>query len=223
MERNEAVFKQQRASEGQRYRSLSLIATQSAILFVFWLLLSGHYDVKHIVMGAILACLVAILTNDLFYSVFYPEGSPKGREKGSLLFIFLCWLRLLAYVPWLLYNIIVANLRVAYLVLHPRMPINPSLLLFGAGLQRDISRVTLANSITLTPGTVTVSMEDGAYLVHVLEPKVAEKPLLGKIQNKVGAVFGERREPPPSFLWSHSIPPPIWGMIAGCRIPDNVD
>jgi multicomponent Na+:H+ antiporter subunit E len=216
-------MKQREQSAESRFRRPSFVVVQFIILFAFWLLLSGHYDIKHVVMGVVAALIVTLLTCDLFYSIFFLRGISDSSEKGGLLFVILCFVRILAYIPWLLYQIIIANLRVAYLVLNPRMPINPHFLFFGTGLRRSISLVTLANSITLTPGTVTVDLKEGSLLVHVLEPRVAQKPLLGRVQNKVGAIFGEREEPPPNFLWAHAIPSPGWDKITKQDFSDNFD
>ena len=65
-------------------------------------------------------------------------------------------MRFLLYLPWLAYQILASNIYVAYLVLHPRMPIDPSLVEFETSLQSERALVLLAQSITLTPGTVTV-------------------------------------------------------------------
>jgi len=210
------------SAEG-RSRRLAFISLQFIILFVFWLLLSGHYDAKHIVFGVVAALIVALLTYNLFYSIFFLRGVRESTENGSLIFVIFCYMRILTYIPWLLFQIIIANLRVAYLVLSPRMPINPHFLYFGTNLRRSISLVVLANSITLTPGTVTVDLKESSLLVHVLEPRVAQKPLLGRVQNKVGAIFRECKEPPPNFLWAHSIPSPGWDRIAKQELPDDLD
>jgi len=118
--------------------------------------------------------------------------------------LFQIW-RFIAYLPWLLIKIMVANLQVAYIVLHPRMPIAPALLQFQTRLQKNLARVIVANSITLTPGTITVGLNNGRYIVHVLVPSLASGILESKIQNKVGEIFMEEKEEPPSPVWAHSL------------------
>ena len=66
---------------------------------------------------------------------------------------------LLAYVPWLGWQILLASMQVAYLVLHPRMPVDPCLIYFRVNLPNLAARVILGNSITLTPGTVTIRIQ----------------------------------------------------------------
>ena len=182
-------------------KRLTCAALEFVILFVFWLILSGHYEAEHIFLGVLSAGLITFLTNDLFYFLYH-----HGRHKeidNRLIFLQL-W-RFLAYIPWLLIKIMKSNIQVAYLVLHPRMPIEPVLLQFRTRLRRSIAQVIVANSITLTPGTITVSLEDGEYIIHTLEPSSASEILEAQIQNKVGAIFMEETETPPDAHWAHSL------------------
>lgn len=182
-------------------RRLAGLALQFIILFVFWLVLSGRYEVKYISLGVLAAGLVTFLTNDL--SHFLSHRGKKGEADTK--FAFMQLLRFLLYLPWLFSRIVMANLQVAYLVLHPRMPIDPVLLQFRTRLRGKVAQVILANSITLTPGTVTVSLEDGSYVIHVLAPMSAQELVEAKMQNKVGAIFKEEKEPPPTVRWAYSI------------------
>lgn len=177
------------------------IALQFVILFIFWLLLSGRYQAKYIIIGAISAALVTFLTNDLFYFVLQ-RGERLGIKTGQ---VFLQIWRFLLYLPWLLLQIIMANVQVAYLVLHPRMPIEPVLLLFRTRMRKGIAQVTLGNSITLTPGTITTSLEDGNYIIHNLKPSLASSLVEGKMQNKVAHVYLEEEYPKPEVRWVYSL------------------
>jgi len=177
------------------------IVLQFVILFIFWLLLSGRYEAKYIILGAISAALVTFLTNDLFYFVLQ-RGERLGIKTRQ---VFLQMWRFLLYLPWLLLQIIMANLQVAYLVLHPRMPIEPVLLLFRTRMSKGIAQVTLGNSITLTPGTITTSLEDGNYIIHTLKPPLASSLVEGKMQNKIAKVYLEGKEPKPEVRWVYSL------------------
>ena len=179
-------------------RLLSIIL-QFVILFAFWLLLSGRYQVKYIIIGAISAALVTFLTNDLFYFALQ-RGEKLGIKSGQ---VFRQIWRFLLYIPWLLLQIILANVQVAYLVLHPKMPIEPVLLLFRTRMRKGMAQVTLANSITLTPGTITVSLEDGNYIIHTLKPPLASGLVDGTMQRKVARVYLEEKEPRPEVRWVH--------------------
>ncbi len=143
------------------------------ILFGFWLLLSGHYDPLHLGLGAACSLLVSALCRDLLL-----EDASLGRFVGGTV-------RFLAYLPWLLYQILVSNLDVAYRVLHPRKPLEPEIITFPTNLDTDFGRVTLANSITLTPGTVTIDIKDGEYIVHTISKASADSLRRGLFQARV--------------------------------------
>jgi multicomponent Na+:H+ antiporter subunit E len=105
--------------------------------------------------------------------------------------------KFLAYLPWLFLQIIVANLQVAWVVLHPKLPISPKLVNFKTGLKRPIAKLALANSITLTPGTVTVDVNGEDFEVHALMKSslsaLEEKDgAVGEMVDRIQSVFGEK-------------------------------
>ncbi len=103
------------------------------------------------------------------------------------------WLRFIKYIPWLLYQIFLANIHVLYLTFHPRMMelIDPRIIKFKSKLKSDMSLVTFANSITLTPGTITVYVSiDGDFKVHAID-KASGDPLPGEMEEQIGKAFGE--------------------------------
>jgi multicomponent Na+:H+ antiporter subunit E len=102
-------------------------------------------------------------------------------------------------------QIIMANLQVAYLVLHPKMPIEPVLLLFRTRMRKGIAQVTLGNSITLTPGTITASLENGKYIIHTLKPPLASGLVEGKMQGRIAKVYLEEEETKPKVRWVYSL------------------
>lgn len=143
--------------------------------FAFWLLLSGHLAPLELTLGAAAAALVTAL----------------HRREERLSAALRALPRLLAYLPWLLREIVRANLQVARLVLHPRLPIDPVLVRLEPRLEGDLALATLANSITLTPGTVTVDVDGRALVVHALTPAGAAALPAGAMARRVGRVFGE--------------------------------
>jgi len=150
-------------------------------LFGLWILLSGKFDYLHLVLGLISCAIVAYISSDLLF----PEGKPKGLSLSI-------W-RFLRYIPWILYQIWLANLHVLYLTFHPRMNelIDPQIIRFQSKLTKDLSLVTFANSITLTPGTITVSVSvNGDFKVHAID-KVSAEALPGEMEAKVARAFGE--------------------------------
>jgi multicomponent Na+:H+ antiporter subunit E len=151
------------------------------ILFGFWLLLSGHYDLFHLSLGLICSLLVAFVSDDLLIENI--SGSKRVVKTR----------RFLTYVPWLIYQIVLANLHVAYLVVNPKA-IDPRIVRFKTRLKSEFSMVTLGNSITLTPGTITMDIVDGEFYVHALSKKVADDLLGGEMERRVAHVFLEDEE-----------------------------
>lgn len=178
-----------------RLRALHL-ALECIFLYFFWVVLSGRMDAFHLLMGVACVWLAVILSSDLLYVVV---GIGSIRQKSVWLSL-LSWYRLPPYFFWLLWSIAKANFQVAYLVLHPRMPIDPVMVRFRTRLDSDISRVILANSITLTPGTVTVDVHEDRFLVHALSGGLAESLVVGDLQQRVGVVFGEQEAMPPDVV-----------------------
>jgi len=125
------------------------------ILVVFWLLLSGHYTLMLISFGVGSSALVVYLA--LRMDVVDHEGVPL--QLGGRF-----WL----YLPWLMKEILVANVAVAKVILHPKLPISPITVIFHGSQKTDIGRFIYANSITLTPGTITTGVEGQDFEIHAL-------------------------------------------------------
>jgi multicomponent Na+:H+ antiporter subunit E len=153
---------------------LRFLAT-TAVMFAFWLLLSGYLDGFHIVTGLISSMLVAYLSADLLF----PGTTPFGTRAVRMA-------RFAAYLPWLFYKIVTANFDVAYRVLHPRMPIDPRIIRFKTDLKDDMAIASLANSITLTPGTVTIeASKNGEFVVHAISKEAADELLTGEMAKRI--------------------------------------
>jgi multicomponent Na+:H+ antiporter subunit E len=112
---------------------------------------------------------------------------PSLRTVGATL------LRMAAYTPVLVWEIAKANVALAYVVLHPSLPIDPRIVEFDAAVWGDLPVTTLANSITLTPGTLTVDVSRQHFLVHALIPDAETDLLDGKLERLVRFVFYGRR------------------------------
>jgi multicomponent Na+:H+ antiporter subunit E len=183
----------ERAMTVEKAKKLGL---QFAVLFVFWVALSGKFELTYLFFGLASAALVTFVTHDLLE---FEETRPK--KKRSAVSLARAGWKLFAYFVWLAYSIVQSNLQVAYLVLHPRLPIAPGLLRFRTRLQSQVGQIILANSITLTPGTITADLHQGVYLVHTLVPEAAGSLLEAKMQSKLEEIFGEPEEPPPEIRW----------------------
>ena len=132
---------------------------------VFWLILSGHYDFFHVSLGVVSVLIVIALNWRFRYYFFFKDELFKDPEPRTglnfLRFIFI-------YIPWLIWQIIAASLQVAYVVISPRMPLDPCLIKFKTKLKKYTARAILGNSITLTPGTITIDISGDEFIVHAL-------------------------------------------------------
>ncbi len=150
---------------------------------IFWYILSGYLDLFHIGSGIICCAIVTLISGDLVFR------SDRSLTRSARTFI-----RLILSIPKLMVAILYANIDVAYRVLHPKMPINPGMITIDTPFTNDILRTSFANAITLTPGTVTVDVTGGTFIVHALVREAAEEDLLkGRdMQNSLARIFGER-------------------------------
>jgi len=150
------------------------------ILSGFWILLSGKFDAFHLTLGALSCLLVSYLSHDLLFS-----KKDEHRKPGIPI-------RFIAYIPWLLYQIVLANIHVVRLALGPKMAenVDPRIFRFKTKLKHRMAKVTFGNSITLTPGTITVFINDDEFLVHAISEKSAAG-LPGEMEERIAHVFGE--------------------------------
>ena len=152
------------------------------ILFSFWIIFSGKFDAFHLALGVVSVLIVVFWSGDYLISDY---SKSTGVRLQHLL-------RFELYVFWLVWEIIVANFQVVFIALHPNMKrlITSHMVTFDSKLKGELAKFVLAQSITLTPGTVTVRLNDGRYLVHALtEPIAAGFP--GDMPKRVANIFGE--------------------------------
>lgn len=128
--------------------------------FLTWLLLTWTLNIQFIIAGIVVSAAVSLLFHEML---------PKEHR------IFISPVRLfwfLVYVPVFFYYMLMANLDVVYRALHPAMPIKPGIVKIKTKLKTDSGITALANSITLTPGTLTVDVTDDGYLyIHWINVK----------------------------------------------------
>lgn len=132
-------------------------------LFLFWILVSSSFDIQHIVVGVMVSFVVSRFSSDLILQ--------KGEKLPSLKVI----PHFLSYILLLSFEIVKANLQVARIVLDPNLPISPSIVKFKTKLKGNNAKFILANSITLTPGTITVDIIGDTFYVHTLTRIAAEE------------------------------------------------
>ncbi len=123
------------------------------VLFGVWLLLTWSLSPAQVVAGVVVTLVVIGLAGDLFIC--------KARAFNP---VRIFWF--IVYIPYLLWYIILANLDVAYRVIDPRLPIRPGIVKIKTSLKSDMAKTFLANSITLTPGTMTVDVKGDELYIH---------------------------------------------------------
>lgn len=147
-------------------------------LFGIWLLWSGHYTLEHALvfaMGVASCAFVVYLSHRL--DIVDREGHPIHLAG-----------RLVLYLPWLLWAIAKANIDIAKRILLPQMPIDPHVVRVEATQKSDLCRVIFANSITLTPGTVSLDLDGEDIVVHALTREAADDVQSGDMNRRVTAL-----------------------------------
>ncbi|MBM4325886.1 MAG: protein MnhE [Deltaproteobacteria bacterium] len=161
--------------------SASAYGATFIIMLGLWCVLSGKFDPFHLVLGVLSCALVSYFSADLLFA------APVTGRTFRIGFGFV------RYLPWLLYEILLSALHLLYLSFHPRMPelIDPQVLQFRTRLKDELAQVTFANSITLTPGTITIYVDfHRDFSVHAID-RVTRDALPGEMERRVARAFGE--------------------------------
>ncbi len=150
------------------------------LLFGTWMVFSGIYDVFHLTLGVISAACVTWMSSDMLFE--HRDFSLGQRIRQGV--------GLIGYLVWLLYQIVLSNIDVLKVVLFPggMKDVEPSIVKFRTGLKSEFGKFLLANSITLTPGTVTVRIVGEDFYVHALNEKAAAG-LNGEMERRIARVF----------------------------------
>ena len=146
-------------------------------LVSLWLLLSGHYTPLLLGFGAASCAFVVMIAHRM--DVIDHEALPLQLTFGVF-----------GYWVWLIKEIAKANYDVTRLILDPSLPVSPRMIRVPASQKSDLGRVVHANSITLTPGTVSVEVEGSEILVHAISRQAAEGTLEGGIDRRVTKIEG---------------------------------
>jgi multicomponent Na+:H+ antiporter subunit E len=146
------------------------------VSFVAWLLLTWSLNPEELIAGAAVGVLITLLFWDIFLK---EEKRTIFKPKRFLWFVI--------YLPVFFYYVIKANFDVAYRVLHPEMPINPGIVRVKTSLKTETGKTFLANSITLTPGTLTVDIVGDNLYVHWInistpDPKEETKMIVARFE-----------------------------------------
>lgn len=147
--------------------------------FAIWLLLSGYFDNTLLLALGVVSCLLVVYIAHRMR--LFDQDNP------SVSFI----LRGLLYLPWLLMEIVKSNIDVTRRILAPDLPISPSIFRVKTSQRSDLGKVLYANSITLTPGTVSITVENDEIEVHALTREAAQSLENGEMDRRVSWVEGK--------------------------------
>lgn len=142
------------------------------LLFGVWLLWSGHTEPLLLALGVLSTALVTWLSYRM--RLIDREAFPYH----------LTW-RLLGYIPWVLWQVIKTNVDIAKIILHPKLPIFSHLVFLEVKQKTELGRVIHANTITITPGTVTLDVRDGYFVVHALTRESAAQDGTDELNERV--------------------------------------
>jgi multicomponent Na+:H+ antiporter subunit E len=149
----------------------------AVLLMISWVLWSGYLKPLLLGLGIFSSVLVVYLTHRMqLHDMHFLEGR------------FL--LRLVGYWGWLAREILRSSLEVTRAVLSPKLPISPTVAEFDSSCELVSDQAILGNSITLTPGTLTLQIEDGRFVVHALTESGARDIVGGEMDRRVAALRG---------------------------------
>ena len=144
--------------------------------YLIWLLLSESIHVIHLIVGLFASFGVAWMNTD--------------RSESRV--IALRW-GLLRYFPWLVGKILQSGFHLSFLILHPALPIDPKLIPYHTNLREDAGVVLLGNSITLTPGTITMEVNLQDLVVHAIDDTSAQDVIALQFERQIARVIGEKQ------------------------------
>jgi multicomponent Na+:H+ antiporter subunit E len=144
-------------------------------LFILWILLTSTLAWEEITAGLIFSAFIA-----LFGYSYFTEKGFSGITLRKIAYFLL-------YIPLFFWEMIKANFDVAYRVVHPKMPIRPGIVQIKTNLKPDIAKLILGNSITLTPGTLTVEIVKDNLFIHWINVRTEDI-------DKATAIIGKRFE-----------------------------
>ncbi|MCK4453127.1 Na+/H+ antiporter subunit E [candidate division WOR-3 bacterium] len=122
--------------------------------FCLWLLLTLSVNLDHLIAG-----VIVVLLGTIIFGGYFTDKPVKFLQLHRLFWFII-------YIPFFIWYMFKANIDVAYRVLHPQRPIKPGIVKIRTTLKTNIAKVFLANSITLTPGTMTCEIDDDYLYIH---------------------------------------------------------
>jgi len=152
------------------------------IYFIFWLAYTSSFATEELLIGIVIAALLSLFT----YKSFSQIKSDNNIFKRITSFI--------TYIPIFIIEMVKANIDVARRVINPNLPINPGIVKINTDLKSDYAKLFLANSITLTPGTLTMDVKDENLYIHWIDVVSTNKDeqkeqIAGKFEDTLGGIF----------------------------------
>lgn len=155
----------------------------AVFLFLFWLILTDSFHPVDVAIGLFLSVILGVWSTRTFWTRDAPTLAPNR------------FLPLLLYILALAGSIVVAALHVARIVLDPRLPVEPIIISHRLTLEREVSRIALANSLTLTPGTLAVELDGDTIHIHCLAARFGTPITSGALEARIAQVFEGDTEP----------------------------
>jgi len=149
------------------------------VLESLWLVLSGHWNFQFIFLGFVSIAMVIVIT----WRMDVVEGCSI---RVPLTFL------APAYWLWLTREVMQSNLYVTRLIIHPKMHVKPQVLVIEPGFVDVVGHTILANSITLTPGTLTLFVDDHELIAHAVDEKTSADFLSGGMRHRVARMIGPK-------------------------------
>lgn len=152
------------------------------LLMVFWLFITFSLEAGSLIVGAVCVAITAAI-----FGRYFVINIPKLFQPARYFWAFL-------YAFIFFWECIKANLDVAYRVLHPGLPIKPGIVKVKLNIKTEIGRAMLANSITMTPGTITIDIIDDYIFihwiyVHTTDPEEYSKKICGRFEKYIRRIF----------------------------------
>ncbi len=149
---------------------------------VFWLMLTFDFTIPNLIVGGVASVITSLIFTRFFVKNIYKLLQPK-RYFWFFIYLFV-----------FIWECIKANIDVAYRVLHPAMPIRPGIVKVKTTLKSDLAKMLLANSITMTPGTISVDIIDDYLYIHWIyikseDPEVYTKIITGPFEKYIKRII----------------------------------
>jgi multicomponent Na+:H+ antiporter subunit E len=150
-------------------------------LMTFWIIMSGFFDFIHLGLGVLSVAGVMYVNYRLKAHRFFEDDMNDVSEVR--------FFRAIYYVGWMIVQIIISGFHVAGIIIRPKMPIHTTMITFRANLPSAHARMILGNSITLTPGTLTIDITGDRFTVHAIDDNTYQGIINDKMPREVLKLF----------------------------------